>query len=269
MNISKKLKNKICKYLCTTKNSNEPQSIQNSKEKNLGSSNCSFMSLLNEYGVLNSSKDLTDEQKRTISIWFDFKERAEVAMIVAQFYPGGDYFEFGSEGTGTLRNFLTSFDLTDRINAFPDMRFYAFDIFGDMTGATGDHSYFESWNDPNNDRYEAAQRYVKQHGLFEDKVYLVKGFFSKTLTPTFKKNHLSEGRRIGFAFLDCNITNSYREVFHFLEDCLTDKAFIYMDEYFCNPDVPKMFSGFIDQQSLKSYYVRNAGAFGALFQIYR
>jgi hypothetical protein len=39
-------------------------------------------------------------------------------MMAAQFFPGGDYFEFGSEGAGTLRNFLTAFDLNGKGKIF-------------------------------------------------------------------------------------------------------------------------------------------------------
>ncbi len=227
----------------------------------------SFDSLLNEYGVLKSSAELSTDTKRAISIYFDFRERAYVAMSVAQIYPGGDYFEFGSEGMGTFRNFLTACDLTSLDDRFPDTHFYAFDIFGDMTGASGDLEYFKNWHDANNDRFVAAQSYIKQHGLFLDRCHLVKGFFASTLTPEFKQSYLDSGKRIGFAFLDCNITNSYQTVFEFLKGMLVDRACVYMDEYFCNPDVPMLFSQFCSDIKKKPLFVRNAGLFGALFQL--
>lgn len=226
-----------------------------------------FFGLLNPYGVLNTSCNMSDEEKRRYSIWFDFKERAECAMIVAQFYPGGDYFEFGSEGVGTLRNFLTAFDLNGKGKVFPETMFYAFDIFGDMTGAESDLEYFKAWHDSKLDRYKSALKSITDHNLFMEKVQLVKGFFRDTINQKFKTEYLGKNKKIGFAFLDCNISNSYSEVFSFLRNTLLPKSFVYMDEYFCNDDVPKLYAEFVKQEKRKSMYIRNAGCFGALFQL--
>jgi hypothetical protein len=226
----------------------------------------SFPALFNEHGVLKSSRDLSAADKRSAALYFDFSERSLVAMAAAVFYPGGDYFEFGSEGLATFRSFLTAFDLTSKIDTNPDVRFYAFDIFGDMTGAKDDLDYFKGWSDPVIDRYEGAIRTLNQHGLFLDRCHLVRGFFDKTLSPEFKSRYLSEGRQIGFAFLDCNITNSYRTVFEFLNGAMMNKSFVYMDEYYCNDDVPGLFEAFCAKNKRRPMFIRSAGAFGALFQ---
>jgi hypothetical protein len=48
-----------------------------------------------------------------------------------------------------------------------------------------------------------------------------------------------------------------------------DRSFIYMDEYFLTLEVPEMFAEFCDKlrerYGLAARYIRNAGAFGALF----
>jgi hypothetical protein len=48
-----------------------------------------------------------------------------------------------------------------------------------------------------------------------------------------------------------------------------DRSFIYMDEYFLTLEVPEMFAEFCekvrDRHGLTARYIRNAGAFGALF----
>lgn len=229
--------------------------------------NHSIERLLNAYGVLRSSVALSADAKRTASLYFDFRERAYVALSVAQFFPGGDYFEFGSEGMGTFRNFLTAFDLSGCDSRYPATEFYAFDIFGDMTGATEDLEYFRSWHDGESDRYARARTFVTQHGLFVDRCHLVRGFFESTLTPDFKSRYRSSNRSIGFAFLDCNITRSYRTVFNFLDGILTDRAFIYMDEYLCNPEVPVLFREFCERAGKTAVFIRNAGAFGSLYQL--
>lgn len=226
-----------------------------------------FYGLLNPYGVLDSSCLLSEEEKIKYSIWFDFKERAECAMMAAQFFPGGDYFEFGSEGAGTLRNFLTAFDLNGKGKIFTETKFYAFDIFGDMKGADSDLEYFKAWHDSERDRFESALKTISDHNLFKDRVLLIKGFFKDTLNTDFKTRYLNNNQKIGFAFLDCNITKSYIEVFTFLQKTLLPKAFIYMDEYFCNDDVPDLYDKFVKQEKKRSIFIRNAGCFGALFQL--
>lgn len=168
-----------------------------------------FFNLLDSYGVLLSSLKLSSEEKSTVLMHFDFMERAAVSLSVAQMFHGGHYFEFGSDGMATFRNFLTAFDLVDGGTRFPKTEFWAFDIFGDTVITDNDVDYFDHWRSPEEvDKYEIAQSYIAQHGLFVDKCNLVKGLFSETLSAGFKGEFLKTGEIIGFAFLDCNITKS-------------------------------------------------------------
>lgn len=227
-----------------------------------------FFDLLDNYGVFRSSKSLTQSEKSTIVMHFDFMERAQIALSVAQMFPGGDYFEFGSDGMGTFRNFLTAFDLVGGITKFPGTEFWAFDIFGNSRSAIADHEYFDSWkNFDCIDKFEMAKAYLDQHALFVDKTKLVRGFFSDTLSLELKAKYLNDDREIGFAFLDCNITNSYVEVFNFLDGLMGDFSYLYMDEYHFNPDVPVLFESFCDRNGFRPYYVRSAGAFGMLYKL--
>lgn len=226
-----------------------------------------YSDLFGEHGVMIGTSHLSDAEKQGAQLYFGYAERAEVALAVAQLYPGGDYFEFGSEGMGTFRNFLTAFDVCGCTARYPDTQFYAFDIFGDSRGATGDLEYFKGWHDSETDRMDQAERFVRNHGLFHDRCHLVRGFFEATLTPAFKAQLRSAGRSIGFAFLDCNITASYTTVFAFLEGLLLPRAAVYMDEYFCNDDVPLLFEAFCQRTGRRARFMRGAGAFGALFRV--
>jgi hypothetical protein len=101
---------------------------------------------------------------------------------------------------------------------------------------------------------------------------MVRGYFQDTLNDSFRAKLRTEQRSVGFAFLDCNIASSYEPVFLFLDEFIRkDRAFVYMDEYFITPGVPEMFAAMCDRlyqsHRLKSYYVRNAGGFGALFSL--
>src|SRR5882757_8644870 len=88
-------------------------------------------------GILRSSRLLSRGAKRKLELRYAMEERAQIALAVASMYPGGDYFEFGSAGFRTLRNFLTAFDLNDRPTQSPDTKFFAFDVFGDVDSGQG------------------------------------------------------------------------------------------------------------------------------------
>jgi hypothetical protein len=79
-----------------------------------------------------------------------------------------------------------------------------------------------------------------------ERVELIKGHFEDSLNDSFKARLRTENRRIGFAFLDCNIAPSYKTCFDFPRDFIReDRAFIYMDEYFQTNEVPGLFQGFV------------------------
>jgi hypothetical protein len=50
------------------------------------------------------------------------------------------------------------------------------------------------------------------------------GYFQETLNDAFKEELRREGRKIGFAFLDCNLSSSYKVCFEFLEVHETETA---------------------------------------------
>jgi hypothetical protein len=227
-------------------------------------------------GRLRSSRRLPTRLKKVFADRYAIQERAEIALTVAGIYQGGDYFEFGSSSFTTLRNFLTAFDLNSQATGNLDTKFFAFDLFGEVDAGRGvpelDSWYYEQYR--GDTKYREAEWQLRRHGLFLDRIELVKGYFKDTLSEDFKQRLRQEGRRIGFAFLDCNISPSYKTCFGFLEEFMRpDRAFIYMDEYFLTLDVPAMFDEFCQKirqrHGLTARYMRNAGAFGALFCLLR
>lgn len=224
------------------------------------------------HGKLRSSRLLPARLKHSFAGRHHFEERTQIALAVAGMYPGGDYFEFGSAGFHTLRNFLTAFDMNDLARKHPHTRFFAFDLFGAVDAGNGvpqhDAWYFEQYRGDAN--YRIAERQLQQHGLLLDRCEMVKGYFEDTLNDALTGRLRNEQRSIGFAFIDCNIAPSYKTVFRFLPEFMrNDRCFIYMDEFFIVPDVPIMFEQFCDEMrrlhAHRAYYVRNAGTFGALY----
>jgi hypothetical protein len=63
--------------------------------------------------------------KHLASVYFQYREKSEVALAAASSWYGGDYMEFGAHGMNTFRNMLSAFDLFDLQTRFPDTRFYA------------------------------------------------------------------------------------------------------------------------------------------------
>jgi hypothetical protein len=222
-------------------------------------------------GIMRSSRYVPVRLKRVFEGRYAMRERAEIALAVASMYPGGDYFEFGCAGFRTLRNFLTAFDLNDRPALSPNTKFFAFDIFGDVDaggGPRGESVYFEHYR--GDDIYRENFLQLKRHRLLTDRIEIVKGYFEDTLNEKFRTRLRNENRRVGFAFLDCNIPSSYKTCFDFLEEFMqVGRAFVYMDEYFCTEGVPELFEKFCAavrrRHQLRPHYLRNAGGFGALF----
>jgi hypothetical protein len=222
-------------------------------------------------GIMRSSRYLPARLKRVFEGRYAMRERAEIALAVASMYAGGDYFEFGCAGFRTLRNFLTAFDLNDRPALSPNTKFFAFDIFGDVDsggGPRGEPAYFEHYR--GDEIYRENFLQLQRHRLLTDRIEIVKGYFEDTLNEKFRTRLRNENRRVGFAFLDCNIPSSYKTCFDFLEEFMqAGRAFVYMDEYFCTGGVPELFEKFSSavrqRHQMRAHYVRNAGGFGALF----
>jgi hypothetical protein len=205
--------------------------------------------------------------------YFAYSEWSRVALDVAGQYPNGDYFEFGSEGLNTLCNFLAAFHLNGHDRNKPNVRCFAFDVFGDpgddsdLTATEG--AYFNVHR-RGESYYGEMEKKLRDFGLMEGRVELIKGYFKDTLNDAFKARLRAENRRVGFAFLDCNIPSSYKTCFDFLVEFIQeDKAFIYMDEYFQIPGVATLFDEFstrvLERYGLRARYVRTAGAYGAYF----
>jgi hypothetical protein len=227
-----------------------------------------------DYGILRPVSRWSARRRALIASARNYRARSEIALDVASNYPGGDYFEFGAGSLNSFRSFLTAFDLNGLSERCPDARFYAFDIFGNPDIGTGappaERKYFEHWRNPFDIAAPVAS--LKAYGALKERCVIVPGYFHDTLNDEFKARMKREGRKIGFAFLDVNIASSYKFVFDFLLDVIGPwRMFIEIDEYFEDhrPPIHPLYQDFARQakerHGLDSLYMRNAGAFGALF----
>lgn len=246
------------------------------------SNTTNFDRLYSRHGVLKSTHKMSLEDKFDANQFFQYREKAKVALCVASIFVGGDYMEFGSTDLNTFRNFLTAFDIFSLIERFPDTKFYGFDIFGNMSASDRVNEEIDSkenYRDYINifkergDLLAENLELIKSHSLFVENCHLIQGFFEETLSKKFKEDYLNQGRRVGFACLDCNISQPYKLVFEFLVDLIQiQSCFIYMDEYYsCH--VSEYFDQFMSElkkrHNMAARLVCNAGGFGALFYLYQ
>lgn len=230
--------------------------------------------MISHDGRLRTTRYLPWYLRRAMSAHFAYREWAQIALIVANQFPGGDYFEFGSESFRTFRNFLSAFHLNGHSTKLPDTRFYAFDVFGEPKSDDGlsetERPYFAVYKGLGTRHYRISEAKLKRHGLMLDRCRIIKGHFEDTLNENFKAQLRSENRHVGFAFLDCNIPSSYKTCLDFIGEFLNpDRTFIYLDEYFQIKGVADLFDDFSaamqSKRGFKTRFVRDAGAFGALF----
>jgi hypothetical protein len=221
--------------------------------------------------------------KQLASVYFQYREKSEVALAAASSWYGGDYMEFGAHGMNTFRNMLSAFDLFDLQRRFPDTRFYAFDVFGKLHSNNAEtdsamrefdresEGYFAK-QFPRGDEYPAHLALLREHDLFVDQCQLVQGYFQDTLTKEFARVYKAEGRQIGFAFIDCNIESQYKVVFEFIFRLMAEHSYVYLDELPQSSGVLCYFDEFSAalkrERSMGVAHVRNAGGFGTLFRLY-
>src|SRR5262245_2615080 len=213
-------------------------------------SSTSHLAIKDYGGVLNSTSQLSQEQRSLRAMAYAYRSRSECALDVASTYPGGDYLEFGSTGLASFRSFLAAFYLHhgDATN-FTDSRFYAFDIFGNPDHGRGpptdQRDYFEGHRVPL--EYSAPLLSLEPYGSLKERCFMVPGYFQDTLNDELKAKRRAEERKIGYAFIDCSLGESYKVVLDFLIDVMTpDRMFIYLDEYFIDvaPSVHTLYQEF-------------------------
>lgn len=245
-------------------------------------------------GPFVSSKHWSNQDRDDTEVFFHHSQKAECMLTACTSWYGGDMMEFGSHDLNTFRDFLTSYDICGMTRAYPDMQFWAFDIFGKLEKDVGEHTkYFEPYS-KQGDRLEYHDQLVAGHGIHVDKCRLVQGLFEDTLTQELKEKwrndkvagadysgtalHLpaehrnSAKRQIGFASLDCNIPSSYKTVFEWIFDAMAPNSYIYMDEGLQSPEVLAMWRIFVNQlvqkRNMDAVYIRNAAGFGSLWRLY-
>ena len=251
-------------------------------------------SLFAQNGPFVSTQHWSDSDRIDTEVYFHHSQKAEVMLTACSSWYGGDVWEFGSGDLNTFRDMLSAYNICGMTRAYPDVKFYACDVFGKLEEDVGENAaYFEPYV-KRGDTLAWHKSLLDSHGLYLDKCHLVQGLFKNTLTPELKEKwrndktagvdysetalHLppefrnSAERQIGFASLDCNIPSSYKTVFEWIFAAMAPNSYIYMDEGLQSPEVLAMWDQFrcslYDKRKIATTYIRNSAGFGSLWRLY-
>ena len=189
---------------------------------------------------------------------FDFLSANEI---------GGDYFEFGCHRVRTFRMALTE----ARRKNFEHMHFVAFDSFEGLPPAESEPGV-RTWTKASlATSQNAFMALVEKHGIYTDRVSTVPGFFSDSLTDDLAARLAGEGRKVGFACVDCDLYESAVPVFRFLDRLLQPGSLIYIDDYYVgykgdpNAGVARAFAEFMPTSRFRFEPHLNIGWWGRSF----
>jgi hypothetical protein len=184
----------------------------------------------------------------------------------------GDYWEFGCHRVRTFRMSLSE----AKRHALDDMRFYAFDSFAGLPPTTSNPSV-DIWHQPGvlTTTEETFLGHVRDHGIYVDKVKTIKGFYDQSLTPALGEQLKSAGSKIALACIDCDLYESAKPVFAFIEPFLQEGSVLYIDDlwagYKGNPEkgVSRAFVEFQRASKFKFVPHMTVGWWGKSYIAYR
>jgi len=159
-----------------------------------------------------------DELKRTF--------RESISLLCRKGIEIGDYLEFGVYNGSSL---LCMYRVMEELGV-TGSRLIGFDSFEGLPAIaltdSGGHwkpGEFKS-------SHEFTCQVLEHEGVNWERVTLVKGVFSETLTEALR-NHLNI-RRAGVIMVDCDLYQSAKEALDFCEPGIVDKSVILFDDWF-------------------------------------
>ncbi|MFH1311423.1 MAG: TylF/MycF/NovP-related O-methyltransferase [Nanoarchaeota archaeon] len=133
----------------------------------------------------------------------------------------GDYAEFGVyEG----HSFIAAYKFAEFFG-IKNMNFWAFDSFEGLPEIKGIDKEAIWKRGEYSCSLEDFMKNLKGNGIDLNKVFAVKGFYSETL----KKKH--KIKKLAVAYIDCDLYESAKEVFEFIEPYLQEGTIIHFDDW--------------------------------------
>ena len=149
---------------------------------------------------------------------FDFLQDSQI---------DGEYFEFGCHRARTFRMAMSCADFY----GYEDSKFFAFDSFDGLPDIGQDT--IDQWT-PNalTTTVEQFQNLISSSGFDIQKVSIVEGFYSQSLTKKLSSDLLSKGVKSNFINIDCDYYSSARDVLGFVDDFVKHGTVFYLDDVF-------------------------------------
>jgi len=161
----------------------------------------------------------------------------------------GDYLEFGVfEGA----HFTAAFHFA-RLNKLDSMNFYAFDSFlglPEVTGVDRNAPRQFSKGEYSCDA-ETFARNISRDGVEMNRVKLIPGWFSETLTDETKQS--LKLQKAAVIWIDCDLYESTVPVLDFVVDYVQDGTVLIFDDWFCFNGNPV----YGQQKAFKEWLERN------------
>ena len=187
----------------------------------------------------------------------------------------GDYHEYGTFAGNSFRAFLTHAKLMGYVDWDPDVKFYGFDSFEGLPEFKRKSALDHVWK-PGSMAFSEKDFWqsLKDHGMYLDKIEVIKGFFNDTLTKGLQKKYMDSGRKIAFANIDCDLYESAAPVFEFIEPLLQEGTLVYIDDYFAGYNgspkrgVAGAFNEYREKSKFSFHSFRTVGYWGRSFIAY-
>lgn len=158
------------------------------------------------------------------------KQRDALQYLVNKFGAEnlGDYLEFGVfSGTSIRCMYQVSQEM-----GLEQMRLFGFDSFEGMPdiAATEDEG---TWT-PGQFKFgiEFTKGILTAKGIDWNRVFLIKGWFSDTLTPALREQY--QIKKASILMIDCDLYSSTVDVLAFCEPLIQDEAVIFFDDWHSN-----------------------------------
>ena len=135
----------------------------------------------------------------------------------------GDYFEFGCFTGSSINHAIRThlkFSKKKLKNNFMNRTFFGLDSFEGFPEEV--HPEYKSENFKSN--YDKVKLLETKY----DCCKIIKGYFSDSL----KEIDNQKEKKIAFAFIDCDIYDSSKEVINFIKNKLSNGAFLMIDDYY-------------------------------------
>lgn len=161
----------------------------------------------------------------------------------------GDYLEFGvCHGTSLkcMHQVLEELKL-------PNVRIFGFDSFEGLPD-TAQEEGLENW-EPGSfaSPIGKTKLYLTKNGIDWGKTFLIKGWYSDTLTENLKKEH--HITKASVIMVDCDIYSSSKESLDFCKSLIKDTSIVFFDDWYAGGAAEKNVG---QKKALDEFLVENA-----------